>query len=217
METKTLGNEIFEQLRADWGHLSRIDRGRLLRAVVDAGWKKRGLARELRCSEGLVRQLIDSAKMQEHSTGIGRKEAVKMAVQERQAQRQQALAVAADQRPRLRQEWLKRFVEWVHDSVAACDRPMFMSEIRNGPYSIRQAQFAKASPKPHEIRPGADPRKVIRNCRPEGKNFSEVCELIEDRIEWFARWGPRVMYDKSLREEVLAKAEQIFERERCPR
>lgn len=94
-------------------------------------------------------------------------------------------------------------------------RERAIREFSNGPYSfIRHEQFANAAPEPHEIRPGADPQRMISDCRPEGEVPDYGPDLIEYGIEWYARWGPRVMYDKSLREEVLAEAERIFERQR---
>lgn len=209
METNTIDHELIEELRAKWHDLSGAERGRMLRKLVNAGWKKRELARELGCCESRIRQLTDAAEVREQNRAIGYKKAVKLAAQERQSRRQQALAVAPDQRAKVGEEWLREYMCWLREFVAACDRPMVMDEIRKGPYSIRKEQFAKAAPKPDEIRPGANPQQIISDCRPEGEDFSGTLDWIESPIEWFARWGPRVMYDKSLREEVLAEAERM--------
>ena len=64
---KALENEntrlVLDALRIEWDRLSLVERGSRLRSLVEAGCTNRGLAADLKCSEGTIRRGLKIARL----------------------------------------------------------------------------------------------------------------------------------------------------------
>ena len=202
------------QLYSDWPYLSALERGLRLKALVDVGNSRRALARELGCSEGLVRQLIRLTELTEDEgqclkTGKLSCKQVLKTIQARKVQERQE-QLAADQQERAKQIDLlvAAAVEWLLFSLAlpGSYRTQLIEELRWGPYRARRCDLAEETLQRWQIPMGRDPRKVIRRTRPEGDTPPYGPNLINYYVRWYGRWSQRLMPGAELRDAVMEQA-----------
>jgi hypothetical protein len=177
-------SEAISQLQATWHSLHFVDRARELNSLVNAGLKKRYLARELDCSDGTIRLYLTALQAEQADIELARRneislrELIRRATghnpsdgkpEERTCETEPAIVPVADAATIL--SWLGA------DPVRAISAPVILQE------SIHEFQKAERNGflPCVSVPAGMAVEEVIERCRPNPDNYDHY-------IAWYTAW-----------------------------
>ncbi len=110
--------------------------------------------------------------------------------------------------------YARLIIDWFRPlDLAPCFWQGFWSQVNAALYGPFAWLFADETPQPHEIRPGANPLEVIKECKVERKNPQFMTDIINDLVTWLARWVQRVISDRTMMEDAIDQARSQLLRE----
>ena len=200
------------KLQSDWTSLPRSERCAELKRLVDQGISKRELARRVKCSQTLIRNLVALAELPEQERQaveagtLGRKQALKRS-RDRKRMKHLPEPSPADR---------QRLIEECASIVEGCIRKHLwewcwrqcLLQIKAEFRRIRLEELKQGSSKHSHSLLSRNPRKTFWECRPEGKEPSYGPYLINFLVGWVAGWSRRVLPDSEVRDAVVDRAER---------
>lgn len=104
-------------------------------------------------------------------------------------------------------------MDWVRGELAPCDWGTFFKQIKLGLYGPLRWLFTSEAPRLGEIRPNANPLKVIEECKDESAEKASMPDVLNHHVAWLARWIQRIIPDRRLMLDALDAAERKLLRE----
>jgi hypothetical protein len=203
--------------------------------LADEGESLATLAQKFACSKSLVRDFIMLASLPEdlekpYMQGkLGRKKVLALARDRKkpveatqvlgsrvQLQSLQGTRPVMDKSARRGEiaKYATLVVDWVHSTnLAPCNWEPFFRQVILVLYGPFRWLLSENAPRSNEIRPGQDPVKVIKRCKPHFGSAVSMPDVINMHLDWLARWIQIVVPDRELMKEALGRAEAALVRE----
>ncbi len=214
-----------------------LELGRNWKQLLDQGDSLAEVAQKIDCSRSQVRNLAMLANLpkdleEAYLQGkVGRKKVLAMVRARRNAVAAKEVGATgellpgnpgqypvpapnSEERQKKGSEYAKLIIDWAHSTdLAPCFWSPLFQQINLALYGPFPWLFRNEAPRSQEIRPHADPVKVIKACKVEGGDERSMPDIINDHVTWLARWIQRVIPDPRLMRQALAIAEATLVRE----
>ncbi len=195
-------------LKVQWGSLPLATRGERLREVLQLGISRRALAKRIGVSEGTVRRDLRIARLapeikEEISRGASAKKLLARAQKNLEIERELQLLESerstgrpSDEGAALIVHFLRRRLLWA---------PAYSLQVLQ-----EVERKVRTDALPGSFPTGMSPARIIKKCRPAGKNPDRVPARISFFADWTACWIPSVIPQSLIREAALRKARRRF-------
>ena len=198
------------ELRTNWARLHDVDRADAIFSMHQSGVKLRHLARELNCSEALLRHLLNAREASAEDRYFARqnlistRELARRAGRARRPLQFRSNEAAEFERARAALGISKEICEWlVRERIDAEGRKQIVQQTRE--FLVRAEQNATLPRNPPPV--GTTTADIILACRPP-LPIPDGAEAIPWYGRWLSGWLANRASDRQMRDGALRLAEQ---------